>query len=477
MTLNKRLLFVPIFMLSVFLFAPQIKAAAPYDQGLGTQYATNIPIDSKFSFYVSHDAGNTATKFYLKIKTWADSVACRTTSNVFNPNFDIKVERTSGTTYTAPSSIATYNITGAPEEAFQNDGAAITYEFDVSPNTVQGSYDGDYWWLSLVPHAYNGTCGGDITKAYWTMYEGQNSTNSYISNWNTGGTTGYKPWIYFDTTQPYNIEFHSGFSDGMVVPDFNIWQVDLTFPDHVLNPGWQIEYKNASSSSYTFNDEYEFQGYNNGAFSGVVSNLRKHTPLPAGNYEAAAVLFADHVPVALSNTLHFTVTDGAIINTPGTGTVPTTSYDSLFATSTPNTLFNDSGCTDTNFSVLGADFGKGICKVAAFLFVPGQLAVNQYTKLVTNLQNKIPFSYFYDVSQTITSQSPTGSGSPITTLDFVASTTALHLTYSPFSSSTAISYMGPTLFNFYQTLMRYAVYAGFGFGIWFSAKSLFGPKV
>jgi len=106
-------------------------------------------------------------------------------------------------------------------------------------------------------------------------------------------------------------------------------------------------------------------------------------------------------------------------------------------------------CGPTTFSVAGADFGQGLCNVVKSLFLPSSSAIEDFSQVITNLQQRIPFSYFYDITTSVTSQSTTGSSSPITSLDFVSSSTALHITYSTFSSTTASQYMGSTLYNLF----------------------------
>jgi len=155
-------------------------------------------------------------------------------------------------------------------------------------------------------------------------------------------------------------------------------------------------------------------------------------------------------------------------------------YTLTFSINDPfNVLTNESlnevasitGCHETNFTVASVDIGNGICEILSFLFVPSQNTLDQFEDISTSLQTKIPFSYFYDITTAVSSQATTSTATPVS-FNLVASSSAFTFTYSPFSTTTAVAWMGQTNYNLFQTLMRYGILAAFGFYLFFRVRGL-----
>lgn len=193
---------------------------------------------------------------------------------------------------------------------------------------------------------------------------------------------------------------------------------------------------------------------------------------PNDAYEAYAYLMRGIDILATSSPIQF----GARVGVPSTypSTYSTSTSGITFGTNTPVSLWNDDWCKDTSFSVLGADFGKGICKVFAFLFVPGEYVNLQYEKFVDVLQYHAPFSYFYDMNNAISNLSPTTTAMSSLTLS-TGTSTPIQVSFSAISSSTIDKYTTSTSRSLIRTLVESLLYLAFGFMVIIEARHLFKP--
>lgn len=152
--------------------------------------------------------------------------------------------------------------------------------------------------------------------------------------------------------------------------------------------------------------------------------------------------------------------------------------NSPFNSSTTNTteLNGSVACSRTRFTLVGLDFGEALCEITKTLFVPSQNSLTNFANIATTTQQTIPFSYFYDIKDAVYGQSTTSTATPVS-FDLVASTTSFgQIHFTPFSTSTAVAYMGQTNYDLFQLLMRYAILAAFGFYLYFRITHLLHPK-
>jgi hypothetical protein len=259
------------------------------------------------------------------------------------------------------------------------------------------------------------------------------------------------------------------FVDGVHTPDFkNFW---LT-----TNPGASGQYDygvlwgtSTPGDIANFDQATDWGNTPLTAGSNNLLPLVKTASSTPGNYVMEAYLLfwngSSYATVATSSILNITINGGTPIvnpnNAPG--------YVS------GGTQANS--CQPTNFTLLGIDFGKGVCDTVVFLFVPNSTTLNNSLQNTTGLfQTRIPFSYYYDMTTAL--EASTSSGSVITSLSFsTAIGNNATITYSPLSASAAEALVGVPTYNLYQTLMSYAVLAGFGFYVFIRIKDHFNKPV
>jgi len=123
---------------------------------------------------------------------------------------------------------------------------------------------------------------------------------------------------------------------------------------------------------------------------------------------------------------------------------------------------------------LGSDIANALCNVTGFLFVPSTQTLFAYQALNTNLSNKIPFSYFFDVKDILQglTASTTGSGGnfqsvviDFSSVDPTASTSMGHILPSHFealSTTTIRTYVPDSVYNTLFLLMRSAIWVAVG---------------
>jgi len=139
------------------------------------------------------------------------------------------------------------------------------------------------------------------------------------------------------------------------------------------------------------------------------------------------------------------------------------------ATSTTN-VFCDTNVPFDSSSIIQATLTavpNGLCKVGAFLLIPNQNSLGSFANLSSSTQDKIPFSYFYDVqglvtgSATSTSQNSQVFSMDLSIMDFASSTSMgpiLPNVLTFFSSSTIGQYMSPATHDLLYNLMIFAIW-------------------
>lgn len=128
--------------------------------------------------------------------------------------------------------------------------------------------------------------------------------------------------------------------------------------------------------------------------------------------------------------------------TPPNGIVsPTVDFLGVTASSTSALCSSLTASSTSILNTIGNDISYGICYPFVFLFIPNQNSVTQFFNFVPNLEQKLPFSYFFDIYNTYSA--------------FNASSTENLPTFSmPFpnlTSSTPLGNIIPTQITFFST--------------------------
>jgi len=195
-------------------------------------------------------------------------------------------------------------------------------------------------------------------------------------------------------------------------------------------------------------------------------SIPKDTVLPIGSYKAQAKLYVSSSTVATSAVLPFSIVDASGVLS-GTG-------DDWWNTST-TTVATTPLCGPTSFSALGTDWGRGICDVTRFLFVPSPAAFDQFRTLETRLASTAPFSYFYGVRQIFVGvqTSPTNS-LPTVMLNTGSSTVPINVEI--FSANTINALTTTNSRNTLRSMIEWVLWLSFGGVVYATARKLFDHK-
>jgi hypothetical protein len=145
--------------------------------------------------------------------------------------------------------------------------------------------------------------------------------------------------------------------------------------------------------------------------------------------------------------------------------------------------YGDEIATQTDCSALADITDKVSCKLGnmiqgtiTFLFVPSQSVINNYQDIPTKLENKFPFSYYYDIKNTLPhyqARLGTGSTTPVvinstystTTIPvgtiYLGSTTPFQANLEYFSMGTMRTFLPDSASNAIRTIIGYALWLGF----------------
>lgn len=113
---------------------------------------------------------------------------------------------------------------------------------------------------------------------------------------------------------------------------------------------------------------------------------------------------------------------------------------------------------------------NGLCRIASFMFIPPNYSIGQFSLLASSTQQKIPFSYFYDLSELYDSMVGTSSAT-FTSVDFDISSTSVKNTafgaiipsVNAFSTTTISTYISPSVLALLRGLMVATLYLGFAY--------------
>jgi len=248
----------------------------------------------------------------------------------------------------------------------------------------------------LQINLYSGSGGGGLGYPNGLNIDASNNLGTSNLHWGSSfDNSTVKAYLPFFKLwdeggfNAYQIDFYGAYANGFNSSNFDDWQVIFTQPNTSFTVFQGINWHGTSTTTagYFGLDTSSIQG----SESSAVSVISKNSFLIPGNYSAYAFIGSATTTFATSSTINFTITaTGTPVMIVGVPTTTTTSPVTLG-------LWNNDWCPDTNFAVLGADFGKGFCTLFSFLFVPGQSVVNSYTNLQNSMEVHAPFSYFYDV--------------------------------------------------------------------------------
>lgn len=261
--------------------------------------------------------------------------------------------------------------------------------------------------------------------------------------------------------------FNSGFSS----PDFANWWVcpDIP-PSHSLSAYDVAVTYGTSTPSGPYIDDLASHTGNVPLASGTPETgcvlISKQTPLSPGSYQAQATLFDQNgVSVALSPPIGFSITTSTPSSTPPT--VPGNGTGSSVSGAGQAT------CPATSFSVFGADIGQGLCDVAAFVFVPSQASLSQFTGTQSIMATKPPFNFLYNLSATLdsisTSSTSTFAGLTINT----GTSTPIRISADMFSPTTLNKFTDTHSRSVIRTLCEYAIYLGFAAMVILEVRGIF----
>lgn len=111
-------------------------------------------------------------------------------------------------------------------------------------------------------------------------------------------------------------------------------------------------------------------------------------------------------------------------------------------------------CGETDWQVVGVDFGRGLCNVFRFLFVPSDFSTDRWSTLMSDAQTRMPFVMFYEFKDSFAAASSTAS----TTLAFTYNASSSPITGINIPlKATLVGFIGETTFNFIYTLMGIGV--------------------
>jgi len=197
--------------------------------------------------------------------------------------------------------------------------------------------------------------------------------------------------IYDETgedTITSNIEFSTNHLTSTTTPDFKNWALEISASNSIYKLAWGVNYKQASSSSWQYNDFYYNEATTTQSYYQQLEYLEKTNHLFAGDYVAVAYLAYVSATsevyslLASSSPLSFTIEDGETVHTPGSVIVYL------------QNPWNEEFCTPTTWVVSGVDFGVGLCKVFATLFVPNpNWWEDKKQQIVSEANTRVPFKY------------------------------------------------------------------------------------
>lgn len=137
-------------------------------------------------------------------------------------------------------------------------------------------------------------------------------------------------------------------------------------------------------------------------------------------------------------------------------------------------------CGTTGFAInsdtlhIHIDFGKGICDIVRFLFVPHDSTLQDFADINTSLSAKAPFNYFYTAKSLVEniSTSSTSTITSVLTLH-LPTTTPIHFDIDMFSANTINKYTDSTSRTAIRTAVEFALSGLFLTMVIYEGRKLF----
>jgi len=120
------------------------------------------------------------------------------------------------------------------------------------------------------------------------------------------------------------------------------------------------------------------------------------------------------------------------------------------------------------------DFGQGLCKTVAFLFVPSEDSMANLATIRTTSETVAPFSYFLQIQTALSDYS--GTTGTIPTLTITTDIGGNAVSSEIFSPDTLEEYVSPTTLGIFRTLMAVVLYLAFITLVWTQSSRLFNKN-
>lgn len=167
--------------------------------------------------------------------------------------------------------------------------------------------------------------------------------------------------------------------------------------------------------------------------------------------------------------------DGSVVDTEVTNfTVGQSSYGGLsFASTSPLASTTLATCTGTSTS----GFFYPLINFGCFLVVPSPASIAQYSNLITLAKDRIPFVYFYNVSQVISSTTnATTSSFGTTVFTFGSPSSTFYGTTTVFDQSMLRHFIPDSVANIFRQVTTALLWLEFAWYVYRRAPSLFKSK-
>lgn len=248
------------------------------------------------------------------------------------------------------------------------------------------------------------------------------------------------------------------FQEGRVTNDFSQWWLCTVIPANHVQTGYYFTVDYGTSTPYgighdSLKDKFGILPLTTGTGVNECPLMTKSATTSPGTYKAIATLYDQNdATITQSSILNITISSGDITQVPDSPdvTIPT--------------------CGNTSFALLGVDFGKGLCDVGRYLFVPSDSVISDGQSLYTTVQEKIPFSYFAEIQGIIAN---VGSGTPASfspvKIQTSSTSSVPNLNVEIFSTTTIASATSRSGFSTLRTVANVLLYIGFAFALYETA--------
>lgn len=344
----------------------------------------------------------------------------------------------------------------------------MTFTFDETFDIANIDY------VTVIPNGVHGDCTGSPPGYDTLVFYNGDSTNPQADYGQNEDNT-FDPYMIIEDNLS-KIEFVSP-DDNQIGTDFEKWVVSAT-PDQEGLMRVQVNYGVGNTTDFQDLSGYWYFTTLPTSFL-LAWEIPKSEDLSPDTYTAEACLIDENdTEIECTPEIEFEIKAGA----------KTENFITTGNIISPFTAARNS-CSDTFFaipevnlfgfdSIPRIDFGKGLCKVATYLFVPTDTSMTYFNRVRTTFESKLPFSYFYDIQDAITTSLENEEGT-VPTLTINLEDTDLPLGGSEgielFSSDTVQEFAGETNVELFRDLMTWALWLIFMFAAYRIIKNVFSP--